>query len=259
MLDLAKENNDNRSDPAEQASGMRLNKYLSRAGYCSRRRADELIERGQVLVNGRPAGLGQAVYPGDRVEAEGHLLTAPSEVRATYLMLNKPAGIVTTAAPDVKENVIDFVAYPERVYPVGRLDKDSRGLLLLTNDGDFSYHLMRAGDHSEKEYHVLTDRPVTASFLEQMAAGVYILGQRTAPCRVKKLGDCRFSIILIQGLNRQIRRMTEACGLRVKDLQRVRINGLHLGRLEEGAWRHLSRREVEALKQAYLQPAKGGR
>lgn len=226
---------------------MRLNKLLSTAGVCSRRAADRLILSGQVLVNHRPAELGTMVSREDSVTIDGRVIAWPDDGPHIYLAFNKPPGVVTTAAPDEPDNIIDFIGLDERVYPVGRLDKASRGLILLTNDGEMADLVMRAGDHHEKEYIVQVDRPVDEAFIKGMSSGVPILGKRTNPCPVTKLGKHRFRIILDQGMNRQIRRMCEYFGYRVLDLQRVRINNIRLGDLPEGRWREVPAKEIEAL------------
>ena len=225
---------------------MRLNKYLSDAGVCSRREADRLAEKGDITVNGIPAIPGMQVSDEDEVCVRGKKVVP--EGKKVYLLLNKPRGIVCTAEKREKDNVVDFLSYPVRVYPVGRLDKDSEGLLLLTNDGSIVNGLLRARNHHEKEYEVEINCPVTDDFLIKMAEGVPILDTVTRPCTIWKTSERSFSIILTQGLNRQIRRMCEALGCRVMRLKRVRILNLCLGSLKTGEYRELSEKEVKELK-----------
>ena len=224
---------------------MRLNKYLSETGICSRRQADEWIAAGRVTVNGAPAVLGTQVNAGDDVRLDEQPL-APRP-RRVYLALNKPTGIECTTDREVPDNIVDFVNYPERVFPIGRLDKDSEGLILLTNDGDIVNRVLRAEHEHEKEYIVSVDRPLTPDFLSGMARGVPILGTVTNPCRVTQVGRNTFRITLTQGLNRQIRRMCEHFDYTVRRLQRVRIMHIHLGKLPIGRWRELSNAEVAPL------------
>jgi 23S rRNA pseudouridine2604 synthase len=224
---------------------MRLNKYLSETGICSRRQADQWIAAGRVTVNGAPAVLGTQVNDGDDVRLDGQpLATKP---RRVYLALNKPTGIECTTDREVPDNIVDFVNYPERIFPIGRLDKDSEGLILLTNDGDIVNRVLRAEHELEKEYIVSVDRPLTPDFLSGMARGVPILGTVTNPCRVTQVGRNTFRIMLTQGLNRQIRRMCEHFDYTVRRLQRVRIMHIHLGKLPIGRWRELSDAEVAPL------------
>jgi 23S rRNA pseudouridine2604 synthase len=224
---------------------MRLNKYLSETGICSRRQADQWIAAGRVTVNGAPAVLGTQVNDGDDVRLDGQpLATKP---RRVYLALNKPTGIECTTDREVPDNIVDFVNYPERIFPIGRLDKDSEGLILLTNDGDIVNRVLRAEHEHEKEYIVSVDRPLTPDFLSGMARGVPILGTVTNPCRVTQVGRNTFRIMLTQGLNRQIRRMCEHFDYTVRRLQRVRIMHIHLGKLPIGRWRELSDAEVAPL------------
>jgi 23S rRNA pseudouridine2604 synthase len=224
---------------------MRLNKYLAETGACSRREADQWIEAGRVAVNGARAVLGTQVNEGDEVRVDGQLLRA--KPKRIYLALNKPVGIECTTDRDVPGNIVDFVAYPERVFPIGRLDKDSEGLILLTNDGDIVNNVLRAEHEHEKEYVVAVDRPLTAAFLAGMSAGVPILDTVTNPCRVTQVGRNTFRIVLTQGLNRQIRRMCEHFGYTVRRLQRVRIMHVHLGALPVGQWRPLTAPELRGL------------
>lgn len=232
----------------------RLNKWLSRMGVCSRREADRLIEEGKILVDGSPAVTGQKVSEGQSVVCGGRIVGKAGKKEKTprqvLLAVNKPRGIVcTTSDKDRAQNIVEFLAYPERIYPIGRLDKDSQGLLLMTNQGDLVNKIMRCGNGHEKEYEVTIDRPVTEEFLEKMASGLWLaeLERKTLPCRVRKTGDKSFSIILTQGLNRQIRRMCEACGCHVRTLKRMRIMNIRLGNLKEGSFREITGDEYRTL------------
>lgn len=253
---------------------MRLNKYLSESGACSRREADVFIEEGRVTVNGVPAVLGTQVEEGDDVRLDGDQVgTARKKVKPVYIALNKPVGITCTTERHVAGNIVDFVDHPERVFPIGRLDKDSEGLILLTNDGDIVNAVLRAEHNHEKEYVVAVDRPFAQEFLDQMAAGVRLSDATTKRCKISRLGPKVFKIILTQGLNRQIRRMCEALGYTVEALQRVRIMHIQLGQLPLGRWRQLTPQEIAPLiarpaqqpqqpkpkQQARPQPRAGGR
>lgn len=225
--------------------GKRLNKYIADSGYCSRREADRLIEEGRVLIDGRSGVLGDRVSDGMHVAIDGIPLSDAG--KRVYLLLNKPAGIVCTADPREPMNVVDYLRYPVRIFPVGRLDKDSEGLLLMTSDGEIVNRLLRAAGGHEKEYEVEVDRPLTRDFLEGMAAGVPILDTVTLPCRVRRTGEKSFNIIIVQGLNRQIRRMCEYFGYRVRSLRRIRIMNLRLGAMKPGQWRMLTDEELHIL------------
>ncbi len=225
--------------------GKRLNKFVADSGYCSRREADRLIAEGRVQVDGRPGALGDRVLPGMRVTVDGQSLSGRGE--KVYIALNKPAGIVCTTDPREPMNVVDYLDYPIRIFPVGRLDKDSEGLLLMTSDGEIINRILRAAGGHEKEYEVEIDRPVTKEFVEKMSAGVPILDTVTLPCRVRRTGDKSFNIILVQGLNRQIRRMCEALGCNVVRLRRIRIMNVRLGSMRPGQWRELSEEELSGL------------
>ena len=225
--------------------GKRLNKFVADSGYCSRREADRLIAEGRVQVDGRPGALGDRVLPGMRVTVDGQTLSGRSE--KVYIALNKPAGIVCTTDPREPMNVVDYLDYPIRIFPVGRLDKDSEGLLLMTSDGEIINRILRAAGGHEKEYEVEIDRPVTKEFVEKMSAGVPILDTVTLPCRVRRTGEKSFNIILVQGLNRQIRRMCEALGCNVVRLRRIRIMNVRLGAMRPGQWRELSEEELSGL------------
>ncbi len=227
---------------------MRLNKYLSESGACSRREADQLIAEGRVTINGKRAQVGMQVADGDDVRLDGDRVgKARKKTKPVYIALNKPVGITCTTERHVAGNIVDFVNHPERVFPIGRLDKDSEGLILLTNDGDIVNEVLRAEHAHEKEYVVRVDRAITPDFVEKMAAGVRIGDQTTRPCKVFALGPRVFRIVLTQGLNRQIRRMCEAFGYTVESLQRVRIMHIKLGELPLGRWRQLSATEIAPL------------
>ena len=226
-------------------AGKRLNKYIADSGYCSRREADRLIQEGRVKIDGRVGVLGDKVLPGMKVVCDGKLLSGEGE--KVYIALNKPQGIVCTADPREPMNVVDYINYPIRIFPVGRLDKASEGLLLLTSDGEIVNRLLRAAGGHEKEYEVEVDKPLTREFMEKMMAGVPILDTVTLPCKLRRTGDRSFNLILVQGLNRQIRRMCEALGYNVVKLKRVRINTIKLGSLLPGQWKELSGREVSEL------------
>ena len=225
--------------------GKRLNKFVADSGYCSRREADRLIAEGRVQVDGRPGELGDRVLPGMRVTVDGQSLSGRGE--KVYIALNKPAGVVCTTDPREPMNVVDYLDYPIRIFPVGRLDKDSEGLLLMTSDGEIINRILRAAGGHEKEYEVEIDRPVTKEFVEKMSAGVSILDTVTLPCRVRRTGERSFNIILVQGLNRQIRRMCEALGCNVVRLRRIRIMNIRLGAMRPGQWRELSEEELSGL------------
>lgn len=229
---------------------MRLNKYISDTGLCSRREADELIESGRVTVDGRKASVGAVVEAGAEVLVDGSPLKLKNQrggAKPVYIALNKPVGITCTTESGVKDNIIDFVDHRERIFPIGRLDKDSEGLILLTNNGDIVNEILRAENRHEKEYLVAVNKPVTEEFLSGMARGVRIHGQMTKPCKVYKLGKFGFRVILTQGLNRQIRLMAAAFGYRVKQLRRVRIVNIRLGNLKLGQWRNLTPAELHGL------------
>ena len=226
---------------------IRLNKYLSEAGVCSRREADRLIEEGRVTVDGRPPVMGQKVAPGQQVAVD----KVPVEAKEppVLLLVNKPVGVVcTTARFKDEKNIVDMVAYPRRVYPIGRLDKDSEGLILMTNQGDLVNKILRRGNAHEKEYLVTVNKPVMPEFLSAMERGVPILGTVTAPCKAEKTGPRQFRIILTQGLNRQIRRMCEYFDFRVTALKRVRVMGFTLEGIPSGGFREADEKEIEKLK-----------
>jgi 23S rRNA pseudouridine2604 synthase len=224
---------------------MRLNKFISETGACSRREADAWIAAGRVTVNGAPATLGTQVGEGDDVRVDGRPVGAPS--RHVYLALNKPVGVTCTTERHVSGNIVDFIGHRERIFPIGRLDKDSEGLILLTNNGDIVNEILRSENEHEKEYLVTIDRPVTDDFLAGMAAGVPILGTVTKPCRTARVSKNTFRIVLTQGLNRQIRRMCEQFGCKVRRLQRVRVINITLDGLAPGRWRNLTKAELAGL------------
>lgn len=227
--------------------GIRINKYLSEAGVCSRREADRQIEAGHVLIDGEKAQMGDRVFPGQTVEFGGKKVSQEEE--KILLVFHKPVGIVCTAEKREKNNIIDYINYPKRVYPVGRLDKDSEGLILLTNQGELVNKIMRAGNRHEKEYIVEVDRDITADFIKGMAGGVHLpeLEVTTRKCQVRQLAKRSFNIILTQGYNRQIRRMCEVFGYKVTRLKRIRIMNIQLGDLKEGTYRKATAKEWERL------------
>jgi 23S rRNA pseudouridine2604 synthase len=224
---------------------VRLNKYISETGICSRREADKWIEAGRVTCNGQPAALGTQVQAGDEIRVDGELIGAKKP--QIYIALNKPAGITCTTESHIENNIIDLVGHAERIFPIGRLDKDSEGLILLTNNGDIVNEILRSENNHEKEYIVTVDRPITDLSLKMMASGVKIMGQLTKPCRVSRIDQASFRMILTQGLNRQIRRMCSALGYKAQRLKRVRIMNIHLGTLGSGQWRPLTERELAGL------------
>ena len=234
-----------REEFLQARESVRLNKYLSEAGVCSRREADRLIESGKVTVDGVTAQMGMRVTAGQIVKVGKKTVSKQDEM--IVLAVNKPKGIVCTEDQRERDSIVRFLNYPVRVTYAGRLDKDSRGLLLMTNNGDIINQMMRAANRHEKEYKVTVDKEITEQFIKKMSEGVPILDTVTRPCTVKKIGKYTFSIILTQGLNRQIRRMCAAFGYEVKDLVRIRIMNIRLGSLKEGAYRKLTDEELEEL------------
>jgi len=226
---------------------MRLNKYLSETGMCSRREADAWIASGRVSMNGQRAELGTQVTEADEVRVDNRVVGARQKKKKIYICLNKPVGITCTTERHIKDNIVDFISHAERIFPIGRLDKESEGLILLTNNGDIVNEILRSENNHEKEYLVTVDKPVTDSFLASMAGGVRILDTKTKPCKVSRLGKCEFRIVLTQGLNRQIRRMCEVFGYEVRRLQRVRVVNIKLGGLKVGRWRNLTEAELKEL------------
>lgn len=228
------------------SEGTRINKYLSEIGYCSRRAADKLIEEGRVTINGKVPEMGTKIVPSDEVCVDGKPVQEPKE-DFVYLAFHKPVGIVcTTDTRREKNNIIDYINYPVRIFPIGRLDKPSEGLILLTNDGDIVNKILRARNNHEKEYIVTVDKPITPDFVKRMSNGIPILGTITRKCTVEKIGRNEFRIILTQGLNRQIRRMCEYLGYNVTQLKRIRIMNIGLD-LPVGKWRNLTKQELEEL------------
>ncbi|AOZ94678.1 23S rRNA pseudouridine(2604) synthase RluF [Paenibacillus crassostreae] len=224
---------------------MRINKFISETGFCSRREADKKVENGEVTINGVLAVLGSQAEDGDDVRINGQPLD--SKKRHVYIALNKPIGITCTTELHIQGNIVDFVGHSERIFPIGRLDKDSEGLILMTNDGDIVNKILRAEGKHEKEYLVSVDRPITESFVRGMSTGVKILGEMTRPCEVTQLSERKFRIILTEGKNRQIRRMCQTFGYEVKDLQRVRIMNVQLGNHKVGTWWDLTPDERQEL------------
>ena len=224
---------------------MRLNKYISEAGICSRRQADQWIEQGRVSVNGVPATLGTQVQDGDLVAVDDR--PVQTAAKSVYIALNKPVGITCTTERHIEGNIIDYIGHAQRIFPIGRLDKDSEGLILLTNNGDIVNELLRVENQHEKEYVVTVDHPITEEFLDGMSRGVRILGVMTQPARVRRIGQLTFSIVLTQGLNRQIRRMCVAFDYQVRRLQRVRVVNIDLRGIKVGQWRDLSLDELRGL------------
>ncbi len=233
----------------------RINKYLSEIGYCSRREADRLIGAGRIMVNGKMAEMGIKVRLDDKISVNGEVLNHPQK-KNIYLAFNKPKGIVCTTDTAVeKDNIIDFINYPKRIFPVGRLDKSSEGLIFLTNDGDIVNKILRARNHHEKEYIVTVNKPITKDFIHKMSNGVTVLDTVTKKCFVKQTHKNQFKIILTQGLNRQIRRMCEHLEYRVLELKRVRIMNVKLD-LKVGKWRHLKPEELKTLNKLLSQSSK---
>ena len=232
---------------AENNSGIRINKYLAESGICSRREADKLIADGKVKIDGVPAVMGGKVFPGQKVTLQDKDITKNEDL--ILIAFNKPAGIVSTTDKRDPDNIIDYINYGKRIFPIGRLDKDSEGLILLTNDGDIVNKILRAGNYHEKEYVVTVNKDITPEFLRIMANGVPILETVTRPCKIEQIDKKVFKIILTQGLNRQIRRMCEALGYRVRALTRIRIMNIRLNHLKSGTYRNLTPKELEELKE----------
>ena len=223
-------------------NAMRINKYISEKGICSRREADRFIEQKRVTINGSIAMIGSVVHAGDEVKIDNKPLKARDNF--VYLVLNKPVGIVCTTDTRERDNIIDFMNYPKRIFPIGRLDKDSEGLIMLTSDGDIVNKILRAGNNHEKEYIVRVDKPISPGFINGMANGVKILGTITKKCRVELLTKYTFRIVLTEGMNRQIRRMCEALGYQVKNLKRIRIVKLKLGTLPLGEFKYIKKEDI---------------
>ncbi len=229
-----------------QDSAKRLNKFISETGFCSRREADRLIEQGRVTINGRVPEMGTKVLPGDDVRVDDKPISAATD-KPVYIALNKPTGITCTTERDIPGNIVDFVGHKKRIFPIGRLDKPSDGLIFLTNDGDIVNKILRAGNNHEKEYVVRVDKPVSDDFINKMSSGVNILDTVTLPCTVTRETKFSFRIVLTQGLNRQIRRMCEALGYEVFKLRRVRIMNISLDGIPNGQWRYLTDAEVAEI------------
>jgi len=224
---------------------MRINKFISETGVCLRREADSWVQAKRVTINGIVAELGSTVEAGDVVKVDGKPIRAKR--KPVYIALNKPVGITSTTEKHIAGNIVDFVNHNERIFPIGRLDKDSQGLILLTNDGDIVNKILRAENNHEKEYIVTVNKPINNAFIEGMSRGVRILGTKTKPCKVRKINDKTFNIILTQGLNRQIRRMCQVFGYEVVKLKRIRIMNIQLGELKIGQWRDLTSKEFKEL------------
>ena len=233
------------SNKNEIRDKVRLNKYRSETGFCSRREADKLIEQGRVKIDGLKATTGMKVSKGQSVSIDGKPLKVENEL--VYIALNKPVGITCTTESKIKGNIVDFINHEKRIFPIGRLDKDSQGLIFMTNDGDIVNKILRAGNNHEKEYIVTVNKPITHEFIKGMSNGVPILGTVTKKCLVKKESKNSFRIILTQGLNRQIRRMCEYFGYEVKKLERIRIMNVSLGNLKMGSWRYLTKKELAEI------------
>jgi 23S rRNA pseudouridine2604 synthase len=231
-----------------------LNKYISSTGICSRREADKLIADGQVTINGQVAILGNRVFAGDVVKIKGKVLK--SKPAPLYIAFNKPVGIVCTTDQKERQNIISYINHPQRLFPIGRLDKPSQGLIFLTNDGDIVNKILRAGNNHEKEYIVSVNKPITPAFIRKMSEGIPILGTVTKRCEVSSINPTTFKIILTQGLNRQIRRMCEFLGYDVTSLKRIRIMNVDLGKLKEGSWRELSKEELAHINRMVAQSSK---
>ncbi len=230
----------------ENREAVRLNKYISESGFCSRREADKFIEAGRVKINGVKVLMGTKVFEGDKVTVDNRPIKIEEDF--VYLVLNKPVGITCTTEKHVRGNIVDFIRHKKRIFPIGRLDKDSQGLIFMTSDGDIVNKVLRAGNNHEKEYIVTVDRPLTTEFTKAMANGVPILGTVTKPCMIKKERKNVFRITLTQGLNRQIRRMCEHFGYNVTKLERVRIMNITLGNLSDGQWRNMTKKELLEIK-----------
>jgi 23S rRNA pseudouridine2604 synthase len=225
----------------------RLNKFISDTGFCSRREADKLIEQGRVTINGKRPELGTKVSNRDSVKVDGRLINVKPE--PLYLAFHKPVGIICTTERNIKDNIIDYIRFPSRIFPIGRLDRASEGLIFLTNDGDIVNKILRAGNNHEKEYIVSVDKPITAEFIKRMSNGVPVLDTVTQKCFVEKIDNHTFRIILTQGLNRQIRRMCTYLGYEVKKLKRTRIMNITLKGLPVGQWREFTRSEIAAINE----------
>lgn len=230
----------------ENREEVRLNKYIAESGFCSRREADAYIQAGRVKINGVKVEMGTKVKVGQKVTVDNKPINVEEEL--VYIALNKPVGITCTTEKKIRGNIVDFVGHKKRIFPIGRLDKDSQGLIFLTNDGDIVNKILRAGNNHEKEYIVTVNKPISNEFIKGMSNGVPILDTVTKKCVVKKEGKNRFRIILTQGLNRQIRRMCEHFGYEVTKLERIRIMNINLGKLADGQWRYMTKKEMLEIK-----------
>lgn len=238
-----------------ESSGTRINKYLSEVGFCSRREADKLIDAGRVTINGKVPEMGTKINPGDQIRVDGKLISEPEEEHV-YIAFNKPIGIVcTTDIKAEKNNIIDFINHPKRIFPIGRLDKESEGLILLTSDGDIVNKILRAKNNHEKEYVVTVDKPITKTFIHKMANGIPILDTITNKCEVRQINTYKFNIVLTQGLNRQIRRMCDYLGYKVTKLKRIRIMNIILDQ-QIGKWRELSKKEMAEVNRLIADSSK---
>lgn len=232
----------------------RLNKFIRETGFCSRREADAFIEQGRVTVNGKVPELGTKVSTADDIRIDGKPINKKEE--AIYIAFNKPAGIICTTELDIKHNIIDYIKYPTRIFPIGRLDRASEGLIFLTNDGDIVNKILRAGNNHEKEYIVTVDKPITETFIRRMGNGIPILDTTTKKCFVEQTGRFQFRIILTQGLNRQIRRMCAYLEYDVKELRRIRIMNISLAGLKEGTWREFTKEEMDTINKLIANSSK---
>lgn len=239
---------------SDRAEEVRLNKYISETGMCSRREADNMVLMGRVTVDGAQATTGTKIGKNQIVKVDGKAINKVEEL--VYIVLNKPVGVTCTTERNVKGNIIDFVKHKQRIFPVGRLDKDSQGLILLTNDGDIVNKILRAGNNHEKEYIVTVDKNMTHDFINKMGSGVEILGTVTKECLVERQGKFMFKIVLTEGMNRQIRRMTEALDYKVVKLERIRIMNIHMSKLRIGQWRDLTSKELTKLNELISDSAK---
>lgn len=238
-----------------ESSSTRINKYLSEVGFCSRREADKLIDAGRVTINGKVPEMGTKINAGDEIRVDGKLISEPKEEHV-YIAFNKPIGIVcTTDIKAEKNNIIDFINHPKRIFPIGRLDKESEGLILLTSDGDIVNKILRAKNNHEKEYVVTVDKPINKTFIHKMANGIPILDTITNKCEVRQINTFKFNIILTQGLNRQIRRMCDYLGYEVTKLKRIRIMNIILDQ-QIGKWRDLSKKEMDEVNRLIADSSK---
>ncbi|TDQ29834.1 23S rRNA pseudouridine(2604) synthase RluF [Tenacibaculum caenipelagi] len=235
-------------------TSINLNKYISSTGICSRREAERFITEGRVTINGKPTQLGNRVHEGDVVKIDGKPLKA--KPKTIYIALNKPVGIVCTTDSKERKNIVKFVGHPQRLFPIGRLDKPSEGLIFLTNDGDIVNKILRAGNNHEKEYIVSVDKPFDEGFIQRMSSGIPILGTMTKKCKVERINNITFKITLVQGLNRQIRRMCEYLGYEVTKLKRTRIMNVTLGNLKVGEWRELTSKEMDEINKLVASSSK---